>query len=79
VVLAARLGGLEDALVDGTTGFFLPPADPAAWAEAIVRIAGWPAEDRAAFCRKAAQEVGRHFSWDRVARETLGAYRQASA
>ena len=38
-VLVSRIGGLQDAVVDGVQGRLLPPGDPAAWAEAIRSLA----------------------------------------
>ena len=37
--LVGRIGGLQDAVVDGVQGRLLPPGDPAAWAEAIRSLA----------------------------------------
>jgi glycosyltransferase involved in cell wall biosynthesis len=38
-VVASRVGGLADAIVDGTTGLLVPPADPVALAAALARLA----------------------------------------
>jgi glycosyltransferase involved in cell wall biosynthesis len=37
-VIATNIGGSLDQVLDGTTGFLIPPADPAALAEAIKRL-----------------------------------------
>jgi glycosyltransferase involved in cell wall biosynthesis len=37
-VVASRLGGVEELVDDGRTGILVPPADPGALADAIVRI-----------------------------------------
>jgi glycosyltransferase involved in cell wall biosynthesis len=74
VVLAADHGGLRDAVIDGETGFLLPPGDPGAWARAILDLRAWPASRRAAFVRRSTATVRRQFSWERVARETFAAY-----
>jgi len=37
-VVATRVGGLPEAVRDGETGFLVPPRDPAALAEAIIRF-----------------------------------------
>ena len=42
-VLASRIYGTEDTLIDGITGRYLPALDPGAWANAIVELAADPA------------------------------------
>lgn len=74
VVLAARHAGLTDAVLDGLTGFLLPPGDATSWSELIHDVANWPAERRAAFVRASRDNCARHFTWDRVARETTRHY-----
>lgn len=37
-VVASRVGGLSEVVVDGVTGLLVPPADPAALAEALLRL-----------------------------------------
>lgn len=39
-VLVSRVGGLQDAVVDGEQGFVLEPGDVAGWARTIERLAG---------------------------------------
>lgn len=39
-VVATRVGGIPEAVVHDATGILVPPADPAAMADAIVRLAG---------------------------------------
>ncbi len=43
-VVATRVGGLPEVVDDGVTGLLVPPADPAALAEAMVAI--WNDPDR---------------------------------
>jgi len=76
IVLAARHGGLEDAVIDGETGMLLPPADAQAWADAITGIVEWGAEHRAQFQQRARRKVAEYYCWDRVARATRNAYDQ---
>jgi phosphatidyl-myo-inositol dimannoside synthase len=42
-VVAGRSGGVEDAVVDGETGILVPPEDPDAVADALLRLLGDPA------------------------------------
>ncbi len=39
-VVATRVGGIPEAIEDGTNGLLVPPEDPAAIAAAVRRIAG---------------------------------------
>lgn len=39
-VVACRAGGLTEVVIDGETGLVVPPEDPAAVADALVRLAG---------------------------------------
>jgi len=75
-VVASRVGGIPEVVVDGETGWLVPPGDPAALAGALRTALADP--------RRAAQlgEAGRrrvetHFSWNRIADQTLAVYRDA--
>lgn len=74
LVLAAASGGLIDAVIDGETGFLLPPGDAPAWACKISEILRWSDARRAEFLARSQAEARRHFTWARVARETAAAY-----
>ena len=50
-VVATSVGGNVDAVIDGSTGFLVPPGDPALLAEALNRLSGDPAL-RASFGRE---------------------------
>jgi glycosyltransferase involved in cell wall biosynthesis len=75
-VLAADQGGLRDSVIDGITGFLLPPGDAAAWVQAITALRDWPVEGRAAFVGASTAAARQAFSWERVACETLSVYRE---
>ncbi len=45
-VVASRIGGVEELVVDGETGLLVPPGDPQTQAEAIVRVLDSPEEAR---------------------------------
>lgn len=74
VVLAAASGGLTDAVIDGETGLLVPAGNAAAWAERILEVAGWSRDRRCAFIAGAMARAAEHYSWGRVASETLAAY-----
>lgn len=69
--LASRSGGLVDAVVDGVTGFLLPPCDATAWIACIDTVAGWDEGQRRAFAERARTHVASHFSWTLTAERTL--------
>ncbi len=75
-VVAARVGGIPDLVVEGITGILVPPADPGALADAIRSLA----EDRGAWARmKAAARthVARDLSADAMVRSVDALYRHA--
>lgn len=74
IPLASRCGGLCEAVIDGVTGFLLPPGDPVAWVKKIVEISEWSAETRAAFIKRSVSETTVQYSWTRVAEETFRSY-----
>jgi starch synthase len=77
-VVASRVGGIPEVVVDGETGVLVPPGDPAALAAAVRRIATDP--ERAARLGSAGrQRVEAAFSWTRIAERTLAVYADAIA
>jgi glycogen(starch) synthase len=68
-VVATRVGGIPEVVVDGQTGLLVPPADVAALAEAIDQLVGDP--DRRRRMGEAARTRSEQYSWtilaDRVA------------
>lgn len=73
-VIASRVGGLPEAVVDGETGILVPPGDPAALAGALRRLATdpvlaarWGAAGRA--------RVAERFDARLMAEQTLDVYR----
>jgi glycosyltransferase involved in cell wall biosynthesis len=75
-VVATRVGGLLDLVVDGETGIVVPPRDPAALRSALERLLADP--DLRRRLGSAGRERARtHFSWERVTDATLAAYAEA--
>lgn len=68
-VVASDLGGLAEAVVDGETGFLVPPLDAAAFAGRINAIARWTGEERGRFARRARCVIAQRFTWERVAND----------
>ena len=62
-MVATPVGGVPEAVVDGRTGFLVPPRDPDALARAIVRILRDPVLARR-MGREGRQRVEERFSLD---------------
>jgi glycosyltransferase involved in cell wall biosynthesis len=72
-VLATAVGGLTDTVVDGVTGFHVPPRRPRAIAEKLK----WLLRDaalRERFGNAGVERARARYGWDTVAAETLQAY-----
>ena len=65
-VVATRVGGNEEVVVDGETGFLVPASDPLALADALAEVAARP--DRATMGAAGRARVERRFSVERMAR-----------
>ncbi len=67
-LICTRVGGLGSIPVDGESGLVVPPDDPAALAEALLRLHREPAlrERLAGAARRRVQE---RFTWDHIVRE----------
>lgn len=70
-VVASRVGGLAEAVVDGVTGFLIEPMDAVAFAKCINKIAGWDSVRRQQFSAAARETIAERFTWDRVADDYL--------
>jgi glycosyltransferase involved in cell wall biosynthesis len=72
-VVASRVGGLAEVVVDAETGLLVAPGDPGALAAALLRLAQDPAE-RARFGAAGHARVGEHYTTARMAEGTLACY-----
>jgi glycosyltransferase involved in cell wall biosynthesis len=73
-VVATRVGGIPEIVIDGATGLLVPARDPRALADALVRVAGdAPLRTRLG---AAGKEHVRAFSADRTAEETRHLYEE---
>ena len=66
-VVATRVGGCVEMIVDGETGFLVPPGDADALADRVLRVLSDPALGRR-MGRAARERVGEHFSLDAMVR-----------
>ncbi len=76
-VVASRVGGLAETVVDGRTGVHVPPWSPAAIAEAVRHITG--DEPRRSAMAATALARAAEFGWDRIGARTLQEYRHVVA
>ncbi|MBB6669818.1 glycosyltransferase family 4 protein [Cohnella nanjingensis] len=76
-VVAANAGALPDTVEDGASGLLCPPADPSAFADALIRLYREPGL-RAALSERAIQEAQSR-SWDDVFGRLLNGMAEASA
>ncbi len=77
-VVASRVGGIPDAVTDGTHGRLVPPRDAKAIAAALRDLAASPERLRA-MSRACAERAEREFGLDRLARQFAAIYRGAIA
>ena len=73
-VVATRVSGLRDAVVDGETGLLTPPGDRKAMARALIGLLREP-DERERLARNA-QARSRRFTWDETARQTIQVIRR---
>lgn len=75
-VVASRVGGLKETIVDGTTGLLVPPDDPNALASALVRILRDTAQGRIApMRRQATQRAEQLYTVERMILNIENVYR----
>jgi glycosyltransferase involved in cell wall biosynthesis len=76
-VVASRVGGLLDLVVDGETGVLVPPRDRRVLRTALVRLLDDP-DLRRRLGTAGRERARRDFSWEGVVEATMAVYRQAS-
>jgi D-inositol-3-phosphate glycosyltransferase len=75
-VIGSAVGGITYTVVDGVTGYLVPPRDAPALAARLAQLAAQPAL-AAALGRAGVARVRAHFGWERVAAQLLRVYGQA--
>jgi len=73
-VVATDVGGTREAVQPGRTGVLVPPKDPPALADGILRVLNEPAEARAAMGERARQVVVERFSARAMVRQMEDLY-----
>jgi D-inositol-3-phosphate glycosyltransferase len=72
-VAASAAGVVGDAVIDGTTGFLVPPGQPSVLARRIRHLFTSPIQLEA-FSIAAVDRARSRYTWDRIGRETVQAY-----
>lgn len=65
-VVASNVGGVPDAVIDGETGFLVPPKDPAAIAAAVMELIEKP-DLRLRMGRAGRKFVAENYEWNEIA------------
>jgi len=68
-MVATDVGGNREAIIDGETGFIVPPGDPDALADRLIRLLEDPALGKK-MGRAGRQRIENYFTLDRMVRET---------
>ena len=74
-VVATRVGGLPDMVIEGQTGLLVPPADARSLAEAIIKLLK-DTPLRHQMGQRARQFAETELSWQRIAQKTLTVYQK---
>ncbi|MGE5386636.1 MAG: glycosyltransferase family 4 protein [Betaproteobacteria bacterium] len=72
-VIGSAVGGIQYSVVDGVTGYLVPPRDPEALAERLAYLYSNPALANA-LGRAGIRRVRSMFTWERIADELTGVY-----
>ena len=78
-VVASAIGGHNEIIVDGETGFLVPPDNAEAMAEAMNRALNLTDLQRATMATKAMNFVAKHFTKEQMTSQTLDVYRELQA
>jgi glycosyltransferase involved in cell wall biosynthesis len=77
-VVATRVGGLIDTVVDDGTGVHVPPRDPDALAEALAELLADP-DRRRRYGEAGRRRAATRYSWRRIASDTVRVYERLTA
>jgi D-inositol-3-phosphate glycosyltransferase len=75
-VIGAEVGGIKDTVVDGVTGYLVPPNDPDAVAQRLALLHNAPEHARH-MGREGIRRAGSRYTWQSVAQRIATAYESA--
>lgn len=77
-VVASRVGGIPEVVVNGESGLLVEPGDPCALADAILTVLG---DDtlKETMGKEGRRRVLKYFAWEQVTKVVLGHYREVCA
>jgi len=78
-IVATDVGGNSEVVIDGKTGFLVPPKDPEALAQVMVRLMDLPQEERRRVGEAARQHIVANYSLDHVVDQWEALYRDCLA
>jgi glycosyltransferase involved in cell wall biosynthesis len=77
-VIGSNVGGIKYTVVDGETGFLIPPKDPETLAERLAELLRDP-ELLERFREESLRRVNEHFTWEKVAAALCNVYERVLA
>ena len=78
-VIATAHGGAQETVIEGVTGWLVPPGDSDALAETINKALSLSASERATLAAKGIANIHDHFSKDMMCAKTLDVYNEVLA
>ena len=76
-ILGSRVGGIKTSVADGETGYLVPPRDPEALAERVLRLLSDPAL-RFRLGHDARHRIEERYTWERVANLAADAFSEVA-
>ena len=73
-VIATNIGATAETIIDGETGWLVPPDNPSALAQALTKALDLNEYQRSAMAQRAIAHVTQNFSRDRMCADTLALY-----
>lgn len=73
-IVATRVGGIPEIVLDGQTGFLTPPKDPAALAQAMLHLMSLPAASRLTMGQAGRTYIAAHYSLEQIVNQWEALY-----